>query len=259
MYGKYIGTTCGGKPFWSVAILCASVFFIILQSCPPGRNHVLFTLLCPRLLRVLFYSRPSGLLNPAVQSWEASQHLSWSWGRSRLELLSWFSVEGADCSPPVNYCTHWEAPCGSISDEWESCQSNAARLGPWGIYEAILFLSIWKAYCDQSAGCVGGTRRNSFPFLSISEMYPKTTQGNLIHLDWQKLISLFLPGKEGILNGKFKFQSLQKPLLILRGASETLLWDIQLLWQGHCGLGGRKKKSGWERNNNFRSCRNMVS
>lgn len=145
--------TCGGKPFWSVAILCASVFFIILQSCPPGRNHVLFTLLCPRLLRVLFYSRPSGLLNPAVQSWEASQHLSWSWGRSRLELLSWFSVEGADCSPPVNYCTHWEAPCGSISDEWESCQSNAARLGPWGIYEAILFLSIWKAYCDQSAGC----------------------------------------------------------------------------------------------------------
>lgn len=93
----------------SMAILCASVVFTLLQSCP-GRNHVLFTWTCPRLLRVLFYSRPSRLLNSAVQSSEASQHLSWSWGRSRLELLSWFSAEGPDCSPPVNYCTHWEAP-----------------------------------------------------------------------------------------------------------------------------------------------------
>lgn len=50
-------------------------------------------------------------------------------------------------------------------------------------------------------------------------MDPNATQDILIHLGRQKPATVFLPGKEGILSGNFKFQSLQK--CILRGTFET--------------------------------------
>lgn len=202
------------------------MFLAILSICL-GRNDRLFILVSAGVLAVpgAFPAQQTGGLGQCGPE----QNLpcrACSWGRRRLEFLPGVLRRGSRLLSPVNYCPHWE-PRSRESDEWESCQSSAERLGPPGASEVhplafFLFEKLTVITVEMSGRNLEKVVLFFSPYIYISQY--DTGQFDLSRLT--KPCLSFFPRKRRNFNWKLNSKVFRNRNPYLQGTSESLLSGI---------------------------------
>ena len=188
-----------------------------------------------------------------------------SWGRRRLEFLPGVLCRGSQLLSSVNYCPHWE-PRSRESDEWESCQSSARRLGPPAASEVHPLAFCLKNLLWSQWRWVGGTWRKSYSFSLRIYIYQKcipVPHGAIWFIQVDKTLPLFFPWKRKNFNWKLNSKVFRNCNPYSQGMSESLLSGIivcfnklvghLIKWLAICW--SRKKDSKEERASAWFVCR----
>lgn len=162
-----------------------------------------------------------------VQQWVLRRDLpDLCWGQEEPACSSCLGVlsQRADCSPPVNCCTHGEAPQQQIW--WMGELPKPYGSWPLGRLWGHPFPFCLKSLCDHSGDELAEPgHTHSFFFMSIKNV-PNTTQHNLIHLHHNSVLPFSSQEKKELQMGILNSEVIGNLPLILRSTPETMLPGI---------------------------------